>query len=171
MQECRNQFGQPIGAPLPGWSARPLPPRRPMEGRFCRVELLDPKRHSESLFAANRENGEGRNWTYLPDDQGRHRSLDLYRGWAETAASTDDPLWQAIIDAESGRAVGVAAYARIDRTSGVIEVGGINYSPRPQRRRGRARARPPGECTPEHHGGGLPFPLECLEEDVHLAHT
>jgi RimJ/RimL family protein N-acetyltransferase len=28
----------------------------------------------------------------------------------------------------------VAAYARIDRNSGVIEVGGINYSPRLQRR-------------------------------------
>jgi RimJ/RimL family protein N-acetyltransferase len=95
--------------------------------------LLDPERHSESLFAANREDGEGRNWTYLPDDQGPYRSLDLYRRWAETAASTDDPLWHAIIDAESGCAVGVAAYARIDRTSGVIEVGGINYSPRLQR--------------------------------------
>jgi RimJ/RimL family protein N-acetyltransferase len=134
MEEYRNHLGQPIGAPLTGWSARPLPLRSAMEGRFCRVELLDPESHAEDLFPAYREDAEGRNWTYLPDDQGPHRSFDLYRRWAETAASTDDPLWHAIIDAESGSAVGVAAYARIDRISGVIEVGGINYSPRLQRR-------------------------------------
>jgi len=140
MEEYCNRFGQPIGAPLPEWSARPLPPRSAMVGRFCRVEPLDPERHAQDLFAVNREDVEGRNWTYLPEDQGPHSSLDLYRRWAERAANSDDPLWHTIIDAESGRAVGVAAYARIDRTSGVIEVGGINYSPRLQRRPGATEA-------------------------------
>jgi len=134
MEEHHNEFGQPIGAPLPGWSARPLPPRTAMKGRFCRIEPLYPGSHAEDLFAANREDTEGRNWTYLPEDQGPHPSLDLYRRWTETAVSGDDPMWHAIIGAESGRAVGVAAYARIDQNSGVIEVGGINYSPRLQRR-------------------------------------
>jgi hypothetical protein len=138
MQEHRNQFAQPIGAPLPGWSARPFPPRSAMEGRFCRVEPLDPERHTEDLFAANCEATEGRNWTYLPDDQGPHPSLDLYRRWAETAASGDDPLWHAIIDDESGPAVGVAAYARIDQISGVIEVGGTGEG---ARRRGGVGSR------------------------------
>lgn len=55
-------------------------------------------------------------------------------GNSEICTCSDDPLWHAIIDSETGRATGVAAYARIDRTSGVIEVGGINYSPRLQRR-------------------------------------
>ena len=33
MNEPRcNEFGQPIGAPLPGWSRRPLPPRSPIQG-------------------------------------------------------------------------------------------------------------------------------------------
>jgi RimJ/RimL family protein N-acetyltransferase len=105
-----------------------------MVGRFCRVEPLDPDEHAADLFAANSDDNEGRNWTYLPEDQGRHRSLDQYRRWMETAAKSDDPLWHAVVEAESGRAVGVAAYARIDRASGVIEVGGINYSPRLQRR-------------------------------------
>jgi RimJ/RimL family protein N-acetyltransferase len=102
-----------------------------MLGRFCRVEPLDPDRHAADLFAANSEDTEGRSWTYLPEDQGPHRSLDLYHRWTENATKTDDPLWHTIV--ESGRAVGVAAYARIDRASGVIEVGGINYSPRLQR--------------------------------------
>jgi RimJ/RimL family protein N-acetyltransferase len=111
-----------------------------MEGRLCRVEPLDPERHAADLFAANSDDTEGRNWTYLPEDQGPHSSLDLYRRWVETAASTDDPLWHAIVDSNYGRAVGVAAYARIDRASGVIEVGGINYSPRLQRRPGATEA-------------------------------
>jgi len=136
----QNQFGQPIGPPLPGWSIRPLPPRTAMGGRFCRVEPLDPERHATDLFAANSDDREGRNWTYLPEDQGPHSSLGLYRRWTKTAASTDDPLWHAIVDSNSGRAVGVAAYARIDRASGVIEVGGINYSPRLQRRPGATEA-------------------------------
>ena len=140
MEARQNQFGQPIGPSLPGWSARPLPPRTAMEGRLCRVEPLDPERHAADLFAANSDDTEGRNWTYLPEDQGPHSSLDLYRRWVETAASTDDPLWHAIVDSNSGRAVGVAAYARIDRASGVIEVGGINYSPRLQRRPGATEA-------------------------------
>jgi RimJ/RimL family protein N-acetyltransferase len=105
-----------------------------MVGRFCRVEPLDPDGHAADLFAANSDDNEGRNWTYLPEDQGPHRSLDQYRRWTETVAKSDDPLWHAVVEAESGRAVGVAAYARIDPASGVIEVGGINYSPRLQRR-------------------------------------
>ncbi|HYL72154.1 MAG TPA: GNAT family N-acetyltransferase, partial [Candidatus Dormibacteraeota bacterium] len=40
----RNHLDQPIGFPLPDWSPRPRPPRAPMEGRFCRIEPLDPER-------------------------------------------------------------------------------------------------------------------------------
>ena len=54
--------------------------------------------------------------------------------WAEGAARLDDPLTHAIIDNATGAAVGTAAYMRIDRHSGVIEVGSITYSPRLQRR-------------------------------------
>jgi RimJ/RimL family protein N-acetyltransferase len=140
MKGSQNDFGQPIGPSLPSWSARDLPPRTVMEGRLCRVEPLDPVRHASDLFAANSDDAEGRNWAYLPEDQGPHSSLDLYRRWAEMAASTHDPLWHAIIDVHSGRAVGVAAYARINTASGVIEVGGINYSPHLQRRPGATEA-------------------------------
>jgi len=45
----------------------------------------------------------------------------------------DDPLYHAILKRQSGRAVGVASFMRIGPASGVIEVGGINYSPRLQR--------------------------------------
>ncbi len=33
-----NHLGQPIGLALEGWAALPLPSRRALEGRYCRVE-------------------------------------------------------------------------------------------------------------------------------------
>ena len=131
-EQHKNELGQPIGAPLPNWSLRPLPPRTPIEGRYSRVEPLEPARHAADLFAANSDDAEGRNWTYLP--YGPFASFDLYREFLEAAARRDDPLVHVIVDRASGWAVGVASLMRIDPAAGVIEVGGINYSPRLQRR-------------------------------------
>lgn len=78
-EQHRNELGQPIGAPLPNWTPRARPPRTVIKGRFCRVEPLDPDRHAAELFAAYREDAEGRNWTYLPD--GPFASFELYRDW------------------------------------------------------------------------------------------
>lgn len=103
-----------------------------MEGRFCRVEPLDPQRHAADLFAANSADKDGRNWTYLP--YGPFAAIADYRRWVEQASRGDDPLFHAILDLPSGRAVGVASYMRIDPAMGSIEVGGINYSPLLQRR-------------------------------------
>jgi len=128
-----NDLGQPIGAPLPDWTRRPRPPRTVMQGRWCRVEPLDPARHAESLHAANSEDREGRNWTYLTT--GPFASLADYRAWAEEAAAGEDPLFHAVVDAESGRALGVASYLRIQPELGVIEVGHINFAPPLQRSR------------------------------------
>jgi RimJ/RimL family protein N-acetyltransferase len=130
MEEHRNHLGQPIGAPLASWSPRPRPPHTAMVGRYCTVEKLDPERHAADLHAANSEDGEARIWTYLP--YGPFATLEAYRGWAEPVSRGEDPLFHAITDAASGRAVGVASYLRIDPPVGVIEVGHINYSPRLQ---------------------------------------
>jgi RimJ/RimL family protein N-acetyltransferase len=128
----RNELGQPIGPALPDWSPRARPPRTPIEGRFCRVEPLDPVRHAADLFAAISDDVEGRNWTYLP--HGPYPAFDPYLEYLEAAARRDDPLVHAIIERSSGHAVGVASLMRIDPAAGVIEVGGINYSPRLQRK-------------------------------------
>jgi RimJ/RimL family protein N-acetyltransferase len=132
MAEFFNELGQAVGAPLPGWSPRPLPPRTPMAGRLCTVAPLDPDRHAADLFAAYVEDRDGRMWTYL--SWGPFATADEYRQWAEAACRKDDPFFHAIIDHASGKAVGVAAYLRIEPRAGAIEVGGIAYSPRLQRR-------------------------------------
>jgi hypothetical protein len=63
MADYFNESGQPIGFPLPDWTACPQPPHSAMKGRFCEVELVDPARHAADLQAAYRLDHEGRNWT------------------------------------------------------------------------------------------------------------
>lgn len=138
MTNHRNALGQPIGFSLPGWSARPRPPRQAMAGRYCRVEPIDPDAHAEALHRANARDAEGRIWTYL--GYGPFASLGDYRAWMEQACLGDDPLFHAIVDGKSGDAVGVASYLRIDPPMGVIEVGHINYSPALQHTRAATEA-------------------------------
>ena len=128
----------PVGEPVPGWTPRQRPPRSPMPGRYCSIEPLDIDRHAGELHEANLEAGDHSRWTYLSvsgfDD------LDSYRAWLSSTALSDDPLFHAIVDKSTGRAVGVAAYLRIDPPNGVIEVGHINYSSRLQRTRAATEA-------------------------------
>jgi RimJ/RimL family protein N-acetyltransferase len=131
MTDAVNHLGQPIGFPLPGWSARLRPPHTAMEGRLCRVEPIDVERHAADLHAANLKDKEGRNWTYLA--YGPYERLDDYRDWMRKTCLGDDPFFHAVIDLKTGRATGVASYLRIDPAPGVIEVGHINHAPPLQR--------------------------------------
>jgi len=126
-----SDFGQPIGAALPNWTARPHPPRTSIGGRFCRVEPLDPAGHGDDLYECigAPANHDGR-WTYLP--YGPFDNRQRFQSWLETAATSEDPMFFAIVD-RGRHAVGVAAYMRIDRANGVIEVGHLNFSPHLQR--------------------------------------
>lgn len=125
--ETTNHLGQPIGHPLPQWSPPPRPPREAMSGRYCRVEPLDPARHAADLYDANSADNENRIWTYLP--YGPFKALADYRAWMEADCRGDDPLFHAVTNNASGKAVGVASYLRINPAAGSIEVGHINYAP------------------------------------------
>jgi RimJ/RimL family protein N-acetyltransferase len=127
-----NHLGQPVGAPVEGWTARPRPPRTAMSGRFATVEPLDAERHAAELFDANADDRAGRNWTYYP--YGPFATLAEYRRWVEGACGDPARLFHAIRDNASGTAVGVAAYANLQPSVGVIEIGSLNFSPRLQRR-------------------------------------
>lgn len=124
-----NSFGQPIGEELSGSFPRPLPPRQPMQGRFCSLVPIS-QSHAQPLYEAFATAEDGRNWTYLPLDP--FDSLQACRDWLSTAESSSDPLYFAVLDT-AGRAVGWASYLRIDPGAGVIEVGWINFSPLIQR--------------------------------------
>jgi RimJ/RimL family protein N-acetyltransferase len=129
---------QPIGEAVPGWSPRSRPGRTPMAGRYCRLEALDHLRHGPDLFSANAQDPEGRMWTYMA--YGPFAAPDDYLAWARSAAKSEDPLFHAIVDQATGKALGVASYLRIEPAAGAIEVGHIAYSPLLQRTAGATEA-------------------------------
>jgi RimJ/RimL family protein N-acetyltransferase len=138
MTQRLNELGQPVGFPLPDWTPPPRPPRETLTGRYCYVEPLDPSRHSADLHTANRLDPSGRAFTYL--SSGPFDSLESYRQWITTSCLGNDPLFHAIVDGATGKAVGVAAYMRIDPANGVIEVGHLNFSPLLQQTRAATEA-------------------------------
>jgi RimJ/RimL family protein N-acetyltransferase len=126
----RNEHGQAIGDPVPGWTAPPRPPPNPLQGRYCRVERLT-SAHGPDLHRANREAPDGRYWTYLP--YGPFETEGEYLAWLGRSCLGEDPLFHTVFDAATGRASGVASYLRIAPEAGSIEVGHINFAPALQR--------------------------------------
>lgn len=126
-----NALGQPVGQPVLNWQTAPRPARDTLEGRYCRVEPLNPDRHAADLYAANARDLSGGMWTYLA--YGPFETVESYRAWLESVCDGEDPLFYAIVDRATGRAAGVAAYLRIDPRNGCIEVGHLCFSPLLQR--------------------------------------
>ncbi len=133
-----NSRDQPIGPALPGWRPPERPQHTVLEGCYCRLEPLDAGRHAADLHAANSLDHAGRMWTYL--FSGPFASLEEFTAWLEAREDSLDPLFYAIVDAETGRAAGLASYLRIDTTHGVIEVGHLAFSPLLQRTRAATEA-------------------------------
>ncbi len=124
-QPQRNEHGLPVGPLLPGWTRRPLPPRTPIEGRFCRLEMLDIDRHGPDLHAAYSADPAG-DWSYLPF--GPFASASDYKTWLAAWTATGDPLYHIVVDRERERAMGTIALMRMDPANGVIEVANVRYS-------------------------------------------
>src|SRR3954453_8720114 len=117
----------------------PRPSRRaiPMDGRYIRIEPVD-ERFAADLHAANLNDVDGRNWTYLPYGPFAHEAD--YRNWMAATCFGADPMFHVFVDRATGRAMGLAAYMRIAPPSGAIEVGHVHFSPPLQRARGATEA-------------------------------
>ena len=109
--------------------ARGFPERRVLEGRFGRLEPLDVARHAESLWQAVK--GADAMWTYLA--YGPFTEEASFRAWLRGRQVLTDPLYYAVVDGRSGRALGCVTLMRIDQQNGVIETGHIFFSPALQR--------------------------------------
>ena len=128
----------PIG---PEVDARPAsrPQRVTLAGRRVTLAPLDPRRHAVSLYdGSNGEPERERVWTYLFD--GPFANLHDFRANLEAKARSDDPLFFAVIDNATGRALGYQTLMRFDAASRVIEVGNIMYAPALQRTAGATEA-------------------------------
>jgi RimJ/RimL family protein N-acetyltransferase len=132
-----SRSDQPIGAPVDATLAR-RPEGTALSGRFVRVVPLDSERHLDDLFASMGGREHAHLWTYMFDGPFGDRA-----GFAEAMKkrqALDDPLFFAIEDTESARAVGIASLMRIEPGHRVIEVGGIVFSPALQRKPGATEA-------------------------------
>lgn len=128
-----NSAGLPIGPAVPGWVARPRPPRTPMVGQYAVLEPVQVEKHAADLFSAYMEAPDGRDWTYLSVE--RPDSEPRFREYLTRLTTSDDPLHHAIVDRATGRALGTASFMRIEPAHGVVEVGHITYSPALKRTR------------------------------------
>jgi RimJ/RimL family protein N-acetyltransferase len=135
-------IAKPKGTASIGAQVDATPAKRPqhatLEGRVVSVVPLDPIAHAQTLFDHTRgEENEGL-WRYLFEGPfGTRADFDFH---LEQKASSEDPLFFAILDKPSGDAVGCAAYMRIEPAHRVIEVGSILYTPGLQRSVGATEA-------------------------------
>jgi RimJ/RimL family protein N-acetyltransferase len=111
--------------PLPSLP-RPRPKRTVLEGRWCRLEPLDPQRHADDLFAASMAPGADLRFRYLFDTP---MARDAFDAWIARTAASDDPLAFAVIDRATGRCEGRQSFMRITPEHGVIEIGSILWGP------------------------------------------
>jgi RimJ/RimL family protein N-acetyltransferase len=131
MTQRRNKLGQALGNAIENWQVPPVPPQTQMQGRVCRLEPVDSECHGRELYEAFIRDGDKGNWTYL--GIGPFDDFESFDNWIRGIASWEDPLFHAVIDVTTHRAVGVASYLRINPQDGVIEVGHIHFSPLLQR--------------------------------------
>ena len=116
--------GQPVGPKVPDPSPAPRPGPVTLEGRFGRLEKLQPS-HAAALW--KHFQGHPELWTYI----GAYGPFDTeqeFTAHIEKFAASPDPYAYAIIDKDKGP-VGYFTLMEIRPQHRVIEVGHVMYSP------------------------------------------
>ena len=114
-----------LGYIIENWEEPQYPVHQSMEGRFCRLEPLNTKRHASELYDAFSSDHDDV-WAYLP--YGPFKDKEAYTVWLQTICDNHDPQFYAVIDLKSEQALGLASYLRISPKAGSIEVGHICFS-------------------------------------------
>ena len=128
-----NELGQPIGDALPNFKPGDLPKMERLEGRYVIVECLSKDKHGADLYEVYGPDSPADMWTYL--FQNPVQSQEEWSALLDQMLAAQDRFYYAIVDKESGRALGTFALMRINRGSHVIEVGSVTYSPQLKRTR------------------------------------
>jgi RimJ/RimL family protein N-acetyltransferase len=125
-REMDAATGLPVGPRVTGQTpARPA--RLVLEGRFCRLEPLDPGRHGDGLFAASTPPDAAARFLYLSEEPPVSRAA--LEPWLHEKAASLDPLYFAVIDKRTGRVEGRQTFLRIDPPARSIEIGHIYWGP------------------------------------------
>ncbi len=117
---------------LADWKGVPAPTVTVIEGRFIRLEKLDPARHGDDLFNALQGPGADPTlWDYLP--YGPFPERAAFDAWLNNHASHSDPYFFSVIDKASGDVQGILSLMSIVPEQGRIEIGHVTFGAPMQR--------------------------------------
>ncbi len=97
-----------------------------LKGRYVRLEPLCGQ-HVDDLFAAGQVADAAERFRWLPEVPPVNQA-DM-QNWVALKAQSVDPLFFAVVDQATGRALGRQALMRNDAANGVIEIGNIYWGP------------------------------------------
>lgn len=114
------------------WKGVPAPSATLLEGRFIRLERLDPARHGDQLFTALEGPGaDPKLWDYLPYGPFPERSV--FDAWLNNHAAASDPYFFAVIDRANNQVQGILSLMSIVPAQGRIEIGHVTFGAPMQR--------------------------------------
>ncbi|MBK3508188.1 GNAT family N-acetyltransferase [Pseudomonas sp. MF6747] len=114
------------------WKGVPAPTVQVLEGRFIRLEKLDPARHGDGLFQTLEGPGaDPKLWDYLP--YGPFPERAAFDAWLNNHAQHSDPYFFSVIDRQSGEVQGILSLMSIVPAQGRIEIGHVTFGAPMQR--------------------------------------
>jgi RimJ/RimL family protein N-acetyltransferase len=114
------------------------PERVTLRGRAVSIVPLDASAHAEDIYTGSHGGEKDKLWDWLFD--GPFPDLSAFQASLQQKAKSEDPLFFAIVDNQTGKALGHATYLRIEPGHKVIEVGNILYTSELQRTFGATEA-------------------------------
>jgi RimJ/RimL family protein N-acetyltransferase len=125
-----------------GWKvqykAAKSPAAKTISGQSVRLERLQTQLHGDALWEATGGLHNAALWQYMSD--GPFATRDEFDAGMNLAVNKPDPFFYAILEQQTGLAVGRCAYLNIRPQQGVIEIGHILFSPALQRTRAATEA-------------------------------
>jgi RimJ/RimL family protein N-acetyltransferase len=119
----------PIVNPLPTGAA---PDLRPLHGRWMRLDPVSVAHHGVALWNSFSQQQDNL-WTYMP--YGPFDNEATFLDWLKAKETARDPWFYAFVKRDTGEALGMGAFMRLDAPNGAIEIGNIWMAPALQRTR------------------------------------
>ena len=122
-----NEYGQMIGKAVVGHTTGKLPAIDFLEGRYARIEALSVEKHAEDLLAVYGPDTPREMWTYLFQEP--VADMEELISLLNQMLARKDCFFYAILDRETGKALGTFSLMRIDQNNRIVEVGTVIFSP------------------------------------------
>ena len=122
-----NEYGQMIGEAMEDYTPGALPSIDFLEGRYARIEALSVDKHAEDLLAVYGPDTPREMWTYLFQEP--VADMEELVSLLNQMLARQDRFFYAILDRETGKALGTFSLMLIDQANRTIEVGAVTFSP------------------------------------------